>query len=525
MSLKARIIPSLEVEYSLGGEWISAGSVLLEGEVSNALNGGYFLFALPRFKHASELENFSVRVLYEGELGYVEQIFIDSVWLQIDTETFDKNILRERLLPQDSDTLELPTMYELIGNTLDFTRGESPRFSLKYESQRNKVISFFRSLFGRDLMKVEDVVFIYGGGDAIPVVPQIDTTPEGLLTIQIPEDDTDELRPGTYTVQITVDEGGKEFTDTFTFQWGVLAVNPDQTEYELGDTSTIMMGAVSENGNTLCSADLRLYIIGPDEYISESYVTPSGECNGNNVTENADYLSSYVPSIPGTYEMYLEHVGVDGNVLAHTSDTFKVTSFHGIDLVRSGPTRINPRYTYPMSLEVTADKSFSGELIEMVPLDFIVSSTSAVITESDGMQKLTWDISHGAGESKTYSYTFDAPDISPFLYTLGPAMVTDDAEQLIVYETVRERSQSLVQESILEEIVSGAETPVTEEVVAEDVVSEPTAEAEAVAPAESVPIEDTSAEVSTPVDTPVEVVEVTSPCLRFSTDRQYQMFR
>lgn len=504
-------LPSLEIEYSLGNDWVSAGSVLLEDEVSNALNGGYFLFALPRFKHVSELENLSVRVVYEGELTYVEQIFVDSLWLQIDTETFDKDALRERLLPQETDVLQLPTMYEFVGNTLDFTRGELPRFSLKYESQRNKVISFFRSLFGRKLMEVEDVVFIYGGGDAIPVVPQVDTTAEGLLTIQLSDKDKDELRPGTYTVQITVDEGGKEFTDTFTFQWGVLAINPDQTEYELGDTGTIMMGAVSENGNTLCSADLRLYIIDPNGYISESYVSPSGECNGNNVTENADYLASYVPVIPGTYEMYLEHIGMDGEVLAHTSDTFIVTDVHSIDLVRDGPTRINPRYTYPMSLEITADESFSGELIEMVPLDFVVSSTSAVVTESDGMQKLTWDISHSAGESKIYTYTFDAPDISPFLYTLGPAMVTDDAEQLIVYETVRERSQSLVQESIIEEIMSGTETPVTEEPVAEDVVLEPVVEVEAVAPVEGAPTEDTSVEVSTPVDTPVEVVEVVSP--------------
>lgn len=501
--------PYLDIEYSFGDTWVNAGSILLDGEVSNALNGGSFLFALPRLMHANDFEDFEVRLSYVGDEQHLERAYVDSVWLQIDTETFDRGVLGERILPAELDNLTLPSMYEFVGETLDFSRDELPKFSLKYESQRNRVISFFRSLFGRKLMEVEDVVFIYGGGDAIPVVPQIDTTAEGLVTIQLSEKDKDELRPGTYTVQITVDEGGKEFTDTFTFQWGVLAINPDQTEYELSATSTIMMGVVSENGNTLCSADLRLYIIDPNEYISESYVAPSGECNGNNVTENADYLAEYVPAMVGTYEMYLEHIDANGDVVAHTSDTFEVIAQHGIDLVRDGPTRINPRYTYPMTLTVTSKNSFSGELVEFVPLDFIVSNTDAVITESDGMQKLTWDIDHIGGGSKSYTYTFDAPDISPFLYTLGPAMVTDDADALIVFETVNGFPQALVNESVFEEIGAGVETPLVEEVVVEEIPVEPTVESEAVVAEEDVPIENNIIEVPVVTNTPEEVIEVT----------------
>lgn len=80
-------IPALTIQYSINGgaSWINAGSVLLEDQVSNSINGGYFLFALPEVVDQTSLNNLSVQIRYDDDMNIVEQIFIDSVWLELFT--------------------------------------------------------------------------------------------------------------------------------------------------------------------------------------------------------------------------------------------------------------------------------------------------------------------------------------------------------------------------------------------------------------------------------------------------------
>ncbi|HEU4677779.1 MAG TPA: DUF2341 domain-containing protein [Candidatus Paceibacterota bacterium] len=428
--------PSLEVEYDNGSGWTSAGAVLLDGEVSNALNDGYFLFALPRFLSVDSLEDFKVRVTYRGDQEALKRVFVDSVWLQVDTETFNREVLKERLLPSELAHLTHPSMYEFLGTDVDFARGDVPRFSLKYESQRNAAIRFIRNLFGRDLASLQSVVVRKHSGEPIDVHPDVNVTADGLISLQLSPEDTASLEPGAYSIELSVDEGGKVFTDSFEFQYGLVAINPDQTEYALGATTTIMMGAVSEGGNTLCGADLHLYVIDPAGAVVEVPVTASAACDGNNLVDAPDYEATYVASAPGTYEMYAERIGADGEVMAHADDTFKVVAKQGFTLRRDGPTRINPKYDYPMTFTLTTAKAFTGELVERVPKDFAIVSTDASVRDAGEYQELRFAVSQKAGETMTYAYRFDAPDISPYLYNLGPATLVDDANIVVVRETL-----------------------------------------------------------------------------------------
>lgn len=476
--------PALNVEYSTSdGQWVGAGSVLLDGEVSNALNGGYYLFALPTFRNVSDLAHMKVRVSFSGDASMLNAVYVDSAWLEIDTETFTREMLNERIHPSTFSDFKLPDMYEYIGTAIDFTREEAPQFTLKYESQRNPVVGFFRNLFGRKLLDMEKVTFKLVSGEVVPVHPDVQVTDDGLLTIQLTDEDKAKLQPGKYSVELTADEGGKAYTDSFNFQWGVLTLNTDQTTYQENATTTITLGALSENGNTLCDAHLQLYIFDPNDYISDAPVTKSGLCNGNNQTDVPDYTAEFHPTVPGTYEMYVEHIGDNGEVLAHAYDTFIVRDKAPLTITRAGPTRINPRFTYPMTLTVTAQDAFTGELVERVPQDFTISDTSArIVTAPDGTQELHWDLSLSAGEKASFTYTFDAPDISPWIYNLGPASITDATDAVVVYETV-DTKEVLTQETITEdvsdtttvdntstapEIAPGttpeAEAPVTEEV-------------------------------------------------------------
>ncbi len=497
--------PYIDVEYSFGSEWINAGSVVIDGEISNALNGGYYLFALPVINRTSELTDFNVRLVVRGDTTNLENLFIDSLWLDIDTETFDREILEERLQVDQLSYVKLPSIHELISTELDFARTEDPSFILRYESQRNAVLRFFRSIFASNLAVVDSVKFIRVDGGVIDVHPIINATSDGLWTIQIPPEEKERLQPGTYTVRLDIDEGGKSFVDTFDFQWGMIAINSNQTEYTVGDTASVSLGALSSSGNTICDAQLALYVIDPNQFITSVPVHQSGLCSGNNVIDRPDYIAEVVTEVPGTYEMYVEHISPSGEVLSHTHDTFIVVPDQDIVIARNGPTRIYPPALYPMQITVQSKSDFTGTLVERVPNSFTITDTDARITEVDGEFELSWDLALIGSSSVTFSYSFDAPDISPYLYTLGPAEILSDDENIVVSEELPTATEELLAETIVtptEEIDSAPDIEVaTEQIPEEDSVpTDPLPEVQ----------EDTTEvlrEEPTPNESTIEVVE------------------
>ncbi len=507
-------VPMLDIEYRTKDEWVNAGAILMDSEVSNALNGGYFLFALPTLEDVHELEDLEVRAVYRGDAGGLKALYLDAAWLEISTEIFDQELLRARLLPSLLEYLTLPEKHELISTSLDFTRTEEPTFVLRYESQRNAAVRLFRSIFSDRLATVEGVTIIRKDEGIVPIDADIDTTVDGLWTIQIDPADLTNLQPGTYSIELTINEGGKIFTDSFDFQWGMLAVNPSQSKYTVGDTATLSFGALSQGGNTLCDANLELYIIDPTDFISRAPITPSGFCNGNNVIDVPDYTASFVPNVPGTYELYVERVDYEGNVLSHTSDTVEVVTAHEITLMREGPTRIYPLSEYPMEITLTSVNAFTGTLIEHVPGDFVVSGTDAEITTNESEHILTFNVNLGANESQTFSYTFDAPDISPYLYTLGPAEVRGVDRGVIIEETLPTNGEPLLSETIFTPIdetdaIEDGNQAVEEEGTEPEIVSSPTdisasleTDTEPIEPTEEVLIEEEN--VSTQTITPDE---------------------
>ncbi len=486
------LAPSVEVEYSSNGEWFSAGSVLLDGEVSNALNGGYFLFALPQIANTSELTNFAVRLSYVGDFGVLDELYIDSVWLDIDTETFDRTTLEERLIPEDLSYVKLPEMHELISPELDFGRTEDLSFVLRYESQRNAVVRFFRSIFASNLAMVDSVKFIRKDGGVADIKPEVNTTADGLWTIQLSPEDEEKLQPGTYTIQLIVDEGGKMYTDTLDFQWGMLAINPNQTEYTVGDTAHVSLAALSSSGNTICDAELALYVIDPNQFITRVPVVQSGLCVGNNVIDSPDYLSQVSIDTVGTYEMYVEHLSPSGEVLAHTSDTFTVAPEQDIWIERNGPTRIYPPALYPMQITVSSMDAFTGRLIERVPGNFTVSDTDALITQVGDEQELSWEVSLSASSSATFAYSFDAPDISPYLYNLGPAEVLSEDTSVVISETLPTVTEEMLAETVTTPIDNPEQTASAEETISAEPVVETVPEPEVIheddAPIEEAPV-------------------------------------
>ena len=406
------------------------GKVVIENEISNALNGGYYLFALPETAGTQELGKMTIDVVFRGDLEEIDGAFVDAIWLEVNTKVFTRADLEARVDQAALAHLRGPRFYEFISTQTDFSRFEVPLFHLRYQPQRNAAVRAVRELLGQKLMRVKEVKVLHQAGGELGITPEVTTTKDGLLTLAWPEGAKEKMKPGRYTVELTIREGGVEYQDSFDFQWGILALNPDQTTYEKDTAAQIFMGALTPNGNTLCDANLWLYVIDPDGLIDSVPVEQSGQCFGNNVTDVPDYQAAYTPRKTGTYELYLERLDEQGDVIGHTSDTIKVVDNIPVTLARTGPTRIFPPAPYPMEITLTAKQAFTGELIELVPASFVVFDTDALVSQQGDQQELRWPVSMMASTTKTFSYRFDAPDLSPYLYELGPATLHSDRDDL-----------------------------------------------------------------------------------------------
>ena len=110
----------------------------------------------------------------------------------------------------------------------------------------------------------------------------------------------------------------------------------------------------------------------------------------------------------------------------HTiTDAFEVRDSVVFDVIRSGPTRINPTYQYPVTLEITPEADWQGIIKETVPENFEITPPVHSIPydniEIIGEEKIiSWNVSLRAGEESIIGYYFDAPDVSPEFYLLFP---------------------------------------------------------------------------------------------------------
>jgi len=80
-------IPSLDINYSLdnGISWLSAGLIVIDDEVSNSINGGYYLFALPEVSNQEALNALQVQIVYQDDVSVVEKLYVESAWLELFT--------------------------------------------------------------------------------------------------------------------------------------------------------------------------------------------------------------------------------------------------------------------------------------------------------------------------------------------------------------------------------------------------------------------------------------------------------
>jgi fibronectin-binding autotransporter adhesin len=316
-----------------------------------------------------------------------------------------------------------PRFHQFLESLRDFGLGDRPEFSLQYQAQKGKISRFLRGFFRDQLASVTSVRLMHSGVVVEDARFEVVYGAEGQWTlrmVQVPRT----IVPGLYTLELTIDEIGTVYLDSFDFYWGVLAVNTPQSIYTPGDSVAFHMAALDDKGDTICDAELRLTVTDANGNAQEVGVEPQSTCGPNNVTDDPDYLAWYHPTEVGTYTLSLAHVNLDGDIVHQVSDSFEVRESSPFTIRRTGATRIWPKASYVMSLELTAEQDFSGQFVEAIPKNFVLISTGGAETDMWGEAKhLVWEVDLEAGQTQTFTYEYDAPDISPYLYLLGPAEV------------------------------------------------------------------------------------------------------
>lgn len=329
-----------------------------------------------------------------------------------------------RKLDVEIDGAEKPHVNKFLSKNREFSGRQLPGFVFEYTPRAGTITSGLRDILQMKPFTVKEVSFrqkLFGNVD---VPHEILYGENNTWSLTIKESARNMIRPGKYTLHIEVEEGGETYVDEYDFYWGILAMNFDRTVYESGETADILLAALSDNGNTICDARLKLWVTDPTLAEHEVPVTSSGQCNGNNVVDVPDYSASFTTSATGTYAVRVVRLDANDNIASQTSDSFTVFEKVPVEIIRTGPTRIYPVAHYPMKIRVRSNEAYNGALVEKIPGNFVIIDRGNANLEwgDEGhtFMTATWNIDLPAGGVIDLAYTFDAPDISPYLYELGP---------------------------------------------------------------------------------------------------------
>ncbi|KPJ71744.1 hypothetical protein AMJ50_00130, partial [Parcubacteria bacterium DG_74_3] len=481
--------------WSLDGQNWQVLDKISSHSLSNALNGGYFEYDALFLQSFEEVENLKIK--FEGMVGgeTKETVFVDSVWVEVaykqqaTSDQQQEQVSEEPTEPEEAVLEEMPVEEEILEEIIEETteeiteeteeppeeevteeeeiieeepeeeeeeEKEEEMREIKFLSEKDDFKSNEEPEFKFKYKKIKGVLSTFSGWQDINVIVRLknpsgqifDISPDfvfesdGNFSVKIKK--LREFKPGLYTIILTIEDGEivEELTQDFT--WGVLAINTNKSIYvtpsagsgQANEQAYIQMAALKEDGHTICDANLRLEISSSNEGIAYPLVQRSGECGPDNVTKVPDYFAYYQVGELGTYQIKLTNLNTGYKI----TDSFEVREFVPFDVERIGPTRIWPQALYGITLRIKANQDFVGEVIETVPKSFEVIATSDKRQETrSGEKLLIWDVDWKAGETHELSYQFDAPDISPYLYLLGPLKFTETGSlSALIFSEIRQ---------------------------------------------------------------------------------------
>jgi transposase-like protein len=259
------------------------------------------------------------------------------------------------------------------------------------------------------------------------------------------------LEAGNYQIVLTDENTGE--TATQDFSWGVLAVNTNKSIFTPRETAYLALAVLDPNGDMVCDAQLEMVISsaeGEGEILStdNGRIWPNPECEMHSITSRPDYAATYITREPGDYQMVLKATTESG--VYTIQDRFLVREEVAFDVERLTGTRIYPLAEYPVVLTIVPSEDYTGVVTDRAPAEFGIRDMSeqeigevydwlevdvgkgivtGLSTElKGGVRELTWEVEWQAGETYYLTYGFDAPNVSPDYYVLGPLTIGEFSE-------------------------------------------------------------------------------------------------
>jgi len=416
-------------------DWRVLDSFYLDEIISNYENNDYFILDIPESVSWEQIDNLEIKLSVRDENGFdigkLPIIFLDSLWLEVNygsrEPTDDYEEIQEKVVTEKKGE---DFVLDLISAKTEFKTSEKPEFNFKFKKNKKlvkKIIDGIVNLFSDEYKDIAVAVDVQGLNIDEEESPKFDYryVGDGEFEIFLLKDPR-RFKPGKYTMYISISDNGEIYESSQDFNWGVLGMNFNKSVYKKGESAYIQMAVLDENGDTVCDPEyLLLEVRQPDgtyKYLStfNTDIIINSLCGPNNVINEPDFYAYFKFKEEGYYDFKLTAQGENGEF--KINETIEVKKDIQMEIERIGPTRVYPKALYKMNFVVTSDEDYQGVFVEKVPKGFeFADKNKYQIEEKENYYELIWEVDWQAGKTYEFFYTFDAPDISPEFYLLGPA--------------------------------------------------------------------------------------------------------
>lgn len=447
----------LHLYYSLDGEeWKEfaqiSSDLFTEGQSQNQ-----YSFDLPGLFSPDQLDRLQIKASRADGADSAE-IYLDSIWLETQEKFLDGN--------QEENPIQA-----LEGNK-NFSLLENIDLKFRFNKGKRGFMEKIKASLGLgdywSNLEVKAQILRANGED--PGLPaMIELGDNGELSVKAFRTKR-KVKPGSYKALITIkDDSGRSIGSySQDFAWGVLAFNTDKDAYLRGENAYLQIATLDDQGGTVCDSQIDIEVIAPSGEIDrlstgDGTIARSLQCGPSTAASQPDYSANYILSQLGAYKFKISAI-VAGKA---RSAEYIVGSADNreYEVERVSATRIFPKAPYQMFIKIRFDKDYDGDVYEFLPAGFVILSTktrivkqdtdeSASTTEpiiqklSEEDQALKWSgPKMEKGDQLIISYTYDAPDISPELYLIGPLQLKDYTEKRqwqIASDAVKTRAKTIM---------------------------------------------------------------------------------
>jgi len=372
---------TFQVQYRFNQEetWQNLETFSSPKQYASKRNGNLLSYELDTQEEGlviDDLKNLEVRLTtLTAEEGVGDLIiYLDALWLDIDYQAAD--------------------VVKLLSERNGFTFDENPSFSFAGEPAS---------------LNIEEIEVLDPKGERLPLKTVIIQERNRWQLELDGEPYRDLLRPGKYVVKIKTRERDAVYAQAIEFYWGVLAINTNKSIYLPGDEAYIQMAALTEEGKTICDANLELEVITPRGAFLTPAIETSGQCGPDSIVDVPDYFAYHLLEELGIYILHLSRLDENGKFITDIVSNFEVRDTMLPEAKKFGDKEVNFIFTDENLDENLIIKTDQETYVGLTEADVYVSVTNTGIESELVNFQLHFPEDKGEIE-KIEQWTVNAPE-------------------------------------------------------------------------------------------------------------------